>query len=112
MLIFPELSNQVPEPVVPSTSAPQSMYVYPRSQQASASSSSSLATEVNDIKKLLRSLSNEIINLKRSQIPPARPPFQQNFQGNRPPYQQNQYANNQASSSQSNGQIVPVPNPL
>lgn len=112
MSIFLELSNQVLEPAMPSTSVPQSMYVYLGSQQASMSSPLSLAAEVNDMKNLLRYFSNEIINLKRTQIPRARPPFQQNFQVNRPTYQQNQYVNNRASSSQSNGQIVPVPNPL
>lgn len=103
MLVFPKILNQVLEPVASSTFVPQSMYVNPRSQQASTPSSSALATEVNDMKNLLRSFFNEIINLKSSQIPSTRPPFQQNFQGNRPPYQQNQYANNQSSLSQTNG---------
>lgn len=76
MSVFPEILNQVPELVVPSTSIPHSMYVYPAPQKASMSSSSTPTTEVNEMKNLLRSFSNKIISLKISQIPSARPPFQ------------------------------------
>lgn len=64
------------------------------------------------MKNLPRSFSNEIVNLKRSQIPQTRPPFQQNYQSNRPSYQQNQYSNNRVAPNQSAGQIVPMPNSL
>lgn len=89
MSVFLELLSQALEPVMPNTSTPQSMYMYLRPLQAHSPPTSSLAVEVSDMKNLLRNLSNEIINLERSQISPARPPFQQNFQGNRPTYQKN-----------------------
>lgn len=94
MSVFPDLSNRASKEVVPSTSAPQSMYMYPRPQQVHSPPQSSLALEVSHMKNSLRTFSNEIVNMKRSQIPPARPPFQQNFQGTSPTYQQNQYASN------------------
>lgn len=51
MLVFLELSNQVPEPAAtPSSSTSQSMYAYPDPQQASLPPPSSLAVEVNDMK--------------------------------------------------------------
>lgn len=107
MLVFPEISPQVLEEAAPSTSAPQSIYSY------LAPSPSSLAVKVSDMKNLLRSFSNEIVNLKRAQVSLAKPPFQQSFQGNRPPYQHNQYTNHRTNKpSQLNGRIVPVLNPL
>lgn len=69
MPIFPDLSNQVVELVVPSSSASQSMYVYPDSQQASPPPPSSLAVEVRDTKNLLTSFSNEIVNPKKVSNP-------------------------------------------
>lgn len=87
MPVFLEISPQVLEEATPSTSILQSIYSYPTPPL------SSLVAEVSDMKNLLRSFSNEIFNLKRDQVSPAKPPFQQSFQGNRPPYQHNQHTN-------------------
>lgn len=80
MPVFPEMSTQVMEEVTPSTSTPQSMYSFPTPQ--TTIHSASLVAKVNDMKNLLRSFSNEIVNLKRAQVSPTKPPFKQNFQGN------------------------------
>lgn len=94
MHVFPNLSNQpnglnIPEMAIASSSSPQSMYSYLGPQQENLPPPSSLAAEVSDMKNLLRSFFNEIVNLKRSQIPQTRPPFRQNYQSNRLIYQQN-----------------------
>lgn len=86
MPIFQELTSQSPDPPSPSTSTPPSMYTYLNAQQAGTST---LAPEVNDMKNLLRTFSNEIINLKRQQAP-QKPPFQ-NYKGRRPPCHPNWY---------------------
>lgn len=104
MPVFLEISTQVVEETAPSTSAPQSMYSFPTLQFAS------LAVEVSDKKNLLRSFSNKIVNLKRAQVSPTKPPFQQDFQGNHPPYQHTHHCGEKPLPL--NVQIVPVPNPL
>lgn len=66
MPIFLELSAPVQDQASPSSSIPpQSMYVYPNTQQSDFVTSTSLVAEVNDMKKLLKNFSNEIINIKR-----------------------------------------------
>lgn len=75
--------------------------------------STSLAKEMNDMKNLLKTFSNEIIKIKRQKATPTRPTFQ-NYQSGRSSYQQNQFQGGvkMTPQAQPNNQIVPIPTPL
>lgn len=88
--MFVEISSKIQEEVAPNTYAtPLSlMFVYPNTK-VSTSGSSSLVAEMNNIKNLLRIVSNEFVSIKCQQVTPPNPP--QNYQGGRLPFQHNSY---------------------
>lgn len=84
MPVFPDIPSLILEDAPNTSAMPPSMYVYPNAQ-TNVVALASLVAEVSDMKNLLQTFSSEILNLKRQQAVPLKPPYQ-DFQGSKPPF--------------------------
>jgi len=85
MPMFLEISIPLPQEVPNPPFIPMSMYTFPTSQQPTLLTPSTPQFEMDNVKNILRTFSNEIINLNRQQTSYPKPSYH-GLQGNRPPY--------------------------